>query len=280
MSRNNSQLNRQNELIRSLRKQLEATERELANQKWVFEQFLRSPAWRITYPIRWVARQLRAVKKWVADEPEPLSATNIPENPDLIEEDIEPPADAKEFLTSLFRTQLHSFLNSNALLQLPHSDSPEVSVLVVLFNRAELTLACLRSIAETYSERIEIIIVDNASSDETPLLLERLRGPRILRNAENRNFLLSVNQAAREARGEYLLVMNNDAHPLHSQPYCNATADACRASGYERHSAFKFHHASYQESRVTKKRRLTTKNTKFTKFLLLYSLRELRVLRG
>src|SRR5437899_10548918 len=40
-----------------LRRQLEATERELANQKWVFERFLESPAWRMTYPIRWVARQ-------------------------------------------------------------------------------------------------------------------------------------------------------------------------------------------------------------------------------
>src|SRR2546425_5587773 len=42
-----------------LRRQLEATERELANQKWVFERFLESPAWRMTYPIRWVARQAR-----------------------------------------------------------------------------------------------------------------------------------------------------------------------------------------------------------------------------
>src|SRR5207247_2030545 len=42
-----------------LRRQLEATERELANQKWVFERFLESPAWRMTYPIRWIARQAR-----------------------------------------------------------------------------------------------------------------------------------------------------------------------------------------------------------------------------
>src|SRR5262249_31666464 len=44
-----------------LRRQLEATERELANQKWVLERFLESPAWRMTYPIRWVARQARKV---------------------------------------------------------------------------------------------------------------------------------------------------------------------------------------------------------------------------
>jgi GT2 family glycosyltransferase/glycosyltransferase involved in cell wall biosynthesis len=77
-----------------------------------------------------------------------------------------------------------------------------------------LTLACLRSLAENHSERLEIIIVDNNSQDETSLLLDRLRGPRIIRNPENRNFLLAVNQGARDASGEYLLMLNNDAQVL------------------------------------------------------------------
>src|SRR5438552_1859084 len=51
----------QNELVRALRKQLEATERELANQKWVFDRYLESPSWRMTAPVRWVARQVRAI---------------------------------------------------------------------------------------------------------------------------------------------------------------------------------------------------------------------------
>src|SRR5437660_4038112 len=49
----------QNELVRALRKQLEATERELANQKWVFQRYLESPSWRMTAPIRWAAKLLR-----------------------------------------------------------------------------------------------------------------------------------------------------------------------------------------------------------------------------
>jgi GT2 family glycosyltransferase/glycosyltransferase involved in cell wall biosynthesis len=74
-----------------------------------------------------------------------------------------------------------------------------------------LTLACLRSLAENHSERLEIIIVDNASSDDTSKLLDRLGGVRVIRNSENLNFLLGVNQAAREAHGKYLLILNNDA---------------------------------------------------------------------
>src|SRR5262245_976129 len=139
-----SQVNKQNELIGSLRKQLEATERELANQKWVFEQFLQSPAWKITYPIRWIARQLRSITTSDATEAVITPPTDGPQMSSTAEQDPEPPADAKEFLTSLCRTQLYSFLNSNGWLQLPHSESPEVSVLLVLYNRAELTLSCLR----------------------------------------------------------------------------------------------------------------------------------------
>ena len=86
--------------------------------------------------------------------------------------------------------------------------------MIVLYNRAELTLACLRSLAENHSERLEIIIVDNASSDDTSELLNRLRGVHVIRNSENLNFLLAVNQAAREAHGKYLLVLNNDAQLL------------------------------------------------------------------
>src|SRR5205085_1986757 len=103
---------------------------------------------------------------------------------------------------------------SGALLEFPERTDPEISIILVLFNRAELTLACLRSIRETFDVRSELIIVDNASSDETSPLLDHIRGAKIIRNAENRNFLLAVNQGAREARGKYILLLNNDAQLL------------------------------------------------------------------
>jgi GT2 family glycosyltransferase len=221
MKINGSPFDRQNELIRSLRKQLQATERALADQKWLLQQFLKSPSWRLTFPIRWLAKQFRALRNWIFNR----STTTAPaddalgaERPLLGDQfsDAESGAslDLKGFFTDLYRVQLQSFLASDATLELPQSDNPELSVLLVLFNRAELTLACLRSIAENHSERIEVIIADNNSRDETPSLLERLRGPRIIRNTENHHFLLAVNQIAKEARGDYLLILNNDAQVL------------------------------------------------------------------
>jgi len=201
--------NKQHELIQSLRKQLEATERELANQKWVFEQFLQSPSWRLTYPIRWLAKQLRALRDWILRRPT-IGAANdrsgghrpplqqVPE-PDEV---LDTPEDLKELLTSTQRLALQSLLASDTKIRIPSSPNPDISILIVLFNRAELTLACLRSIVENSALRLEVIIIDNASSDLTPLLLERLDGARIIRNTENLHFLAAVNQGARQARGE------------------------------------------------------------------------------
>jgi GT2 family glycosyltransferase len=109
---------------------------------------------------------------------------------------------------------LRSFLAAGARLRWEAVDEPLVSVVLVLFNRAELTLRCLRSLAEERRIPLEIILVDNASSDETEALLERLDGARVIRNAQNRGFVLAVNQAARRARGRYLLLLNNDVELL------------------------------------------------------------------
>jgi GT2 family glycosyltransferase len=209
-------VNKQNELIRSLRKQLEATERELANQKWVFDQFMKSPSWRLTYPIRWLAQQVRSLRDRLSGKQHAVQEVPKPaENPESGETEIvETPLELKQFLTSLYRIQLQSFLTTAEPFELPQSSSPDISVILVLFNRAELTLACLRSLADHFSVPMEIIIVDNASQDETPRILDQLKGARVIRNTENRNFLLAVNQAAQEAKGEHLLILNNDAQVL------------------------------------------------------------------
>jgi GT2 family glycosyltransferase len=62
---------------------------------------------------------------------------------------------------------------------------------------------------------MDIIIVDNNSSDDTASLLDRLEGATIVRNSANMHFLKAANAGAREARGRYILFLNNDAqvHP-------------------------------------------------------------------
>ncbi|MBD2094888.1 glycosyltransferase [Trichocoleus sp. FACHB-591] len=120
----------------------------------------------------------------------------------------------KQTVTTTYKHVLKSFLASGAKLHLPTSQTPLVTVILVLYNRAELTFQCLRSLSENFYNSFEVVIVDNASSDDTSVLLDRIQGARIIRNSENHHFLLASNQAAKVAQGKYILFLNNDAQVL------------------------------------------------------------------
>jgi GT2 family glycosyltransferase len=123
--------------------------------------------------------------------------------------------DLKEIATGKAKALLRRFLESNTLLEFPRPAAPRLSVLLVLYNRAELTLACLRSLQPRFAEvGGEVVLVDNKSSDETGTLLDRLRGVIVIRNPDNCGFPVAVNQAAEAASGECLLLLNNDTEVL------------------------------------------------------------------
>jgi GT2 family glycosyltransferase len=106
--------------------------------------------------------------------------------------------------------QLRDFLASETLIDVPAVDKPDISVLLVLHNRVELTLNCILSLLRSTFKSMEVIIVDNASSDETGQLCKRVRGAKIIRNDRNLHFLAGANQAAKEAVGTHLLFLSND----------------------------------------------------------------------
>jgi GT2 family glycosyltransferase/glycosyltransferase involved in cell wall biosynthesis len=128
------------------------------------------------------------------------------------------PSDPKVVLRGLLATRLDAFLGSGARLELPRSDRPEVSIVLVLHNQAELTFGCLTSILESRLSGdplpAEVVILDNGSEDATGALLDRLDGALILRMDENLHFLHGVNHAVRSVRGTNLLLLNNDAQLL------------------------------------------------------------------
>lgn len=62
----------------------------------------------------------------------------------------------------------------------------------------------------------ELVLVDNASKDDSCALVESWDGPtRIVRNHENKSFSETNNQGIREATGELVLLANNDIDPIH-----------------------------------------------------------------
>jgi O-antigen biosynthesis protein len=96
-------------------------------------------------------------------------------------------------------------------LVVPDSPAPLVSIVIPVHGKLEYTVACLRSIAlHGASAAFEVIVVDDASPDKTPDVLRKIQGLHVLSNERNLGFVGSCNAGARQARGDYLLFLNND----------------------------------------------------------------------
>lgn len=94
--------------------------------------------------------------------------------------------------------------------------APDVSIVVVNWNGLELTSAALASLYDgTRDVTYEVIVVDNGSTDGSAAALQaRYPSARVLANAANQGFGRAVNQGFRNARGRYLLTLNNDTRLL------------------------------------------------------------------
>ncbi len=97
------------------------------------------------------------------------------------------------------------------MIRFPEVARPDVTVVMVTYNRWDLTSEALRLLAESTGPPYEMVIVDNASTDGTVDHLAHVRGARILRNPRNLGFGPASNQGAAMARGRYLLLLNSDA---------------------------------------------------------------------
>jgi GT2 family glycosyltransferase len=86
-----------------------------------------------------------------------------------------------------------------------------VSVLITTFNSAATLPACLESLRTQNYSRVEIVIVDNASTDGTREALGAApANARVIMNPRNVGFAAAQNQAIQAGRGEWLLSLNPD----------------------------------------------------------------------
>ena len=91
-----------------------------------------------------------------------------------------------------------------------------VTVIIPVFNQYSLTRQCLESLATVTPQLLyRVVVIDNASSDETPSYLAGLdQSITVITNKENRGFVDACNQGASGASTPYLLFLNNDTLPV------------------------------------------------------------------
>jgi GT2 family glycosyltransferase len=93
----------------------------------------------------------------------------------------------------------------------PRHEKPLVSVIIPVYNQLRHTAACLNAVLrELDSIPIEVIVVDDVSTDGTSEYLESCSGIRVVTHVTNQGFLHSANDGAATARGRYLHFLNND----------------------------------------------------------------------
>lgn len=86
---------------------------------------------------------------------------------------------------------------------------PTLSVVVLNWNRRDLTEPCVDSIRDTTDVDYELIVVDNGSDDPTPAWIESIADTPVL-NPANLGFAAGMNSGLAVATGEFVAFVNND----------------------------------------------------------------------
>jgi len=137
----------------------------------------------------------------------------------------------RERIYKKYQNEIKNIPNTNEILQefnaIWASDGKVptsfTSIIILTHNQLEYTKKCIDSIFKYTKEPFELIVVDNGSTDGTVGYLKKAKssklkakssncceGFKIIENKENRGFAMGNNQGMAIAKGDYVLLLNND----------------------------------------------------------------------
>jgi GT2 family glycosyltransferase len=90
------------------------------------------------------------------------------------------------------------------------SEKPDVSIIIPVYNKWRYTLNCLKSICKNTAGDYEVVVIDDASIDETAEVFSNVKNLNLVTNKQNAGFVESCNRGARASKGNYILFLNND----------------------------------------------------------------------
>ncbi|MFN3910236.1 MAG: glycosyltransferase [Candidatus Anstonellaceae archaeon] len=102
---------------------------------------------------------------------------------------------------------------------------PEVSIIIPSFNSSETIFKCIESCKNlSYPKKVEIIVVDDGSTDGSYEKLKEVKGIKLLKQPKNIGKAASLNLGLRHAKGEIIACVDSDSYPkkdtlLNTVPY-------------------------------------------------------------
>ena len=88
---------------------------------------------------------------------------------------------------------------------------PKISIIILNYNAGDLLEKCISSIVKSNYENIEIILVDNASQDQSHIKCkEKFSQIKLIENKENLGYCEGNNIGIKSANGEYIIILNPD----------------------------------------------------------------------
>ncbi len=94
-----------------------------------------------------------------------------------------------------------------------NSKFPLVSVIIVNWNGGKVFDDCLKTLSKIDYPNWELIVVDNASTDKSedlPAKYKQIKSIQYIKNEKNLGFAPANNQGLKLAKGEFVLLLNND----------------------------------------------------------------------
>lgn len=116
-------------------------------------------------------------------------------------------------IASTYNIPLQDALNLAQLQKagFPHFSKPEVSIIIPVFNKLNVTIPCLLSLMNHKTKyKFEIVLVDNGSSEPITQCLTTIKNLRVITNKENLGYVGGCNTGAKKAKGNILVFLNND----------------------------------------------------------------------
>jgi glycosyltransferase involved in cell wall biosynthesis len=106
------------------------------------------------------------------------------------------------------RVVLDAFLAAPRRISIEAPPVPKLAIVAVIRDGAPWVLDCLRSLREEHSEfPFELVLVDDASTEDARAVLEHVAGAAVVRNAQEAGVIRALEQGSEASVGEYLLLL-------------------------------------------------------------------------